>query len=102
MKTLPVTIYKDTTRQYTDEECDIDNTIEIPVPFDLLFAWWNEQWDNGDEFYAEFSGNGERIPQDVEGFIRWVNEESTADDTIDLYRWLIDHNYYWKRLKGEI
>lgn len=81
---LPVTIYADTTRQYSEEEIEemMDKElwgqmIEIPVPEDLLKEW--------------FDGTDEE-------FWRWFNDESTADDTDTLYDWLVAHNYTWKRL----
>lgn len=88
---LPVTIYADTTRQYTEEEIEEmmerdfwGQMIEIPVPENLLFKWWQETFDKDcfsrDEFHE------------------WFYEESTADDTDTMYDWLVAHNYTWKRL----
>lgn len=98
---LPVTIFADSTGQYTEEEYCVDNLLEIPVPKDLLYQWWIEQWENGNKFYAEFTGDG-LLPMDESGFLTWVWEESVADDTeldVDtLYDWLKRHNYFWKRL----
>ena len=80
---LPVTIYADTTRQFSEDEIEeMQNStwgqmIEIPVPEDLLKEW--------------FDGTDEE-------FWQWFNEESTADDCDSLYGWLVAHNYTWKRL----
>lgn len=102
-KMLPVSVYKDTTGQYTDEEIDDpcdpwSNIVEIPVPQDLLWQWYME--------CAEF--DREQCPDDepsggwgditVEDMLRWVWEESTCDETYALYDWLTAHNYFWKRL----
>ena len=89
----PVTIYKDTTGQYTEEECDLDNMIEIPVPPALLFQWWIEDLVNNKTYWGNAWQDG-----DEESFARWYKEESIADDADTLYSWLCDHNYFWKRL----
>ena len=82
---FPVSVYKDTTNQYTDEECDEDNSVEIPVPEDLLWQWWTEGTDEEEDL----------TPEDLR---RWVYSESTCDDTTNLYYWLTQHGYFWKRL----
>ena len=96
-KILPVPIYKDTTDQYTDEECDDDNCVEIPVPEDLLWQWYLEC----EEFDREQScqePEGGWAESTIEDMYRWVWEESTCDETLDLYYWLTKHNYFWKRI----
>ena len=35
-----------------------------------------------------------------EDMVRWVNEESTADDTTSLYAWLKNHGFNWTRPDG--
>lgn len=97
---FPVSIYKDTTDQYTNGECDADNCVEIPVPEDLLWQWWIEclEFDRSQpeaEAYKPEDGWDEPTRDDL---IKWVYEESTCDDTQNLYCWLMQHNYYWKRL----
>lgn len=87
----PVSIYKDTTGQYTDYECDIDNCVEIPVPEDLLIQWFMDSDCWNPKYSAEI----------LEDLYKWVYEESTCDETCDLYLWLCDHGYYWKRLKED-
>lgn len=87
----PVSIYKDTTRQYTDDECDIDNCVEIPVPEDLLIQW----------FMDSNCWNQKVSTEILEDLRKWVYEESTCDETCDLYDWLCAHGYYWRRLKKE-
>lgn len=82
---FPVPIYKDITGQYTDEECDEDNCVEIPVPDDLLWQWWSEENPEGED----------STPDDLS---HWVYSESTCDDTIYLLDWLNAHGYFWKRL----
>ena len=83
-----VTIYADTTRQFTDEEIEqLQNEfwgqmLDIPVPYELMREWFCE-----DGKYTE------------EEFRTWFYEESTADDADGLYDWLVAHNYYWKRLE---
>ena len=95
-----VGIWKDTTGQYTDEECDEDNYIEIPVPKDLLLAWFRETWDYdrllSDPEAIEFGLTEESVKHD---FDVWYYEESTACDTDELYGWLCRHGYFWKRLE---
>ena len=94
---LPVTIYADTTKQYTEEEIEElqdsnwGQMIEIPVPRGLLKQWWYECGNSED-------GWDECTEHD---FWKWFNEESTADDTDTLYDWLVAHNYCWKRLDTE-
>ena len=57
---FPVPVYKDTTGQYTDEECDEDNCVEIPVPEDLLWQWWCE----GLEFDRSQPGSKQYEPEE--------------------------------------
>lgn len=89
MKTLPVTIYADTTDQYTEEEIEemqgiFGQMIEIEVPEDLLFQWFVEQeWED--------------YSTDIKDFYRWVYEESVADDADTLFDWLVAHGFHWKR-----
>lgn len=95
---FPVSVYKDSTGQYTDKECDDDNVVEIPVPENLLWQWWLEclEFDRDPRWNKEpDDGWGEVTRDDL---IRWVYHESTCDDTYMLYEWLCYHNYYWKRL----
>jgi hypothetical protein len=87
----PISIYKDTTGQYTDDECDIDNCVDIPVPEDLLIQW----------FMDENCWNRQVSAEILEDLRKWVYEESTCDETCDLYRWLCGHGYHWKRLRKE-
>ncbi len=96
----PVPIYKDSTMQYTDEECDEDNVVEIPIPDVLLWKWWLEclEFDRSQpeaKAYEPDDGWDEPTWDDLK---HWIYEESTCDDTIMLYEWLCDHGYYWKRL----
>lgn len=97
---LCVPIYKDSTMQYTDEECDEDNCVEIPVPEDLLWQWWCEclEFDRSQPESEQWKPEGGWDEPTKDELLRWCNEESTCDDTIDLYEWLCDHGYYWKRL----
>ena len=102
---LPVTIYADTTGQFTEEEIEqMQNSnwgqmIEIPVPADLLKQWWDDCLEFDREYGDEpEDGWGEVTDDD---FWRWYKEESTADDCDSLYDWLVDHNYHWKRLDRE-
>lgn len=90
-KVYPVCIYKDATGQYTDYECDMDNCVEIPVPENLLIQWFTDKncW------------NQQVSSEILEDLHRWVYEESTCDETCDLYNWLCAHGYYWKRLKED-
>ena len=99
----PVSIYKDTTGQYTDEEIDDPknsegNCVEIPVPKDLLMQWFRETW-NIDRDYERMNKEFGYTEDDVISDLRtWIYEESTCDDTAELYGWLVAHNYNWKRL----
>ena len=98
MKMLPVTIYADTTDQYTEEEIEemqgvFGQMIEIEVPEDLLFQWWLEIQSTGGRWFA----GDTLLPQTKEGFLRWVYEESVADDADTLFDWLVAHGFHWKR-----
>lgn len=95
---LPVSFYKDITGQYTDEECDLDNVVEIPVPEDLLLQWFRKEWhidDSFDRYSQEFGYTESDVKDDLK---TWVYQESTCDDTIELFQWLEDHGYTWKRI----
>ena len=97
---FPVSIYKDSTGQYTDEECDEDNCVEIPVPRPLLWKWWLEclEFDRSQpesKAYEPKDGWDEPTWDDLS---HWIYDESTCDDTYMLYEWLCNHNYFWKRL----
>ena len=101
----PVSIYKDTTGQYTDEEIDnpcelFSNIVEIPVPKDLLLQWFTETWnydkiDFNDPDVVWFGLTKDTVKEDLKTF---VYEESDCDDTVALYSWLVAHGYQWKRL----
>lgn len=80
---LPIGIWKDTTDQYSDEECDDDNYVEIPVPQYLLWQWYKEN--------VKSDGT-------IEDMLFWLFEEYTCDETAELYYWLTEHNYFWKRI----
>ena len=98
----PVTIYKDTTGQYSDAEIEnsqdmFSNMVEILVPEDLLWQWYMECAEFDREQCLEMEpddGWGEITKEDM---VRWVYEESTADDTTSLYDWLKKHGFNWKR-----
>lgn len=102
---LPVTIYADTTHQFSEGEIEEmmngkwGQMIEIPVPEDLLFQWFFETWNYAetlkDPEAVEFGLSMETAKED---FRTWFKEESTADDCDTLYDWLVKHNYCWKRL----
>lgn len=94
----PVTIYKDTTGQYTDDECDRDNCVEIPVPKQLLLQWFRKEWNIDRDFEHMNKEYGYTEADVLEDLKTWVYEESTADDSVNIYGWLMDHGYYWKRL----
>lgn len=100
---LPVTIYADTTGQYSEEEIEEMNgvwgqMIEIPVPKELLIQWWFDclEFDRDPEFNEEPDDGWPECTE--EDFWRWFNDESTADDADSLYDWLVAYNYCWKRL----
>ena len=97
---FPVSVYKDSTGQYTDAECDEDNVVEIPVPEYLLWQWWIEclEFDRSQpesKAYEPEDGWDEPTREDL---FHWVYHESDCDATYMLYEWLVDHNYCWKRL----
>jgi len=97
-KMLPVGIWKDTTGQYSDEECDEDNMVTIPVPQDLLWQWYMENAEFDREQCADQEPEGGWAEITIEDMLRWLWEEYTLDETDGLYYWLAQHNYYWKRL----
>ena len=94
---FPISIYKDTTGQYTDEECDRNNCVEIPVPKNLVIQWFHDTW-NIEAAFGKFGELGYTEDEFLRDVYFWVYEESTCDETNDLYDWLCKHNYYWKRL----
>lgn len=106
-KMLPVTIYKDTTGQFTDEEMDDPNDlmsdmVEILVPADALWKWWLEclEFDREQCPYDEPEGGWpEATKTDM---LRWVYEESIADDAYSLYDWLVVHGYSWTKGEKEV
>ena len=101
-KMLPVTIYKDRTEQYGEDEyyCEypLGDMVEIPVPEDLLWQWWCENLEFAREQCPEYKPDGGWQEPTKDDLYEWVYETSIADEADDLYDWLIDHNYYWKRL----
>ena len=95
---LCVTIYTDTTGQYTDEEIDRwGNLLDIPVPEDLLWEWYKdcERFDREESCWVPDGGYTDSTYED---FRKWYEEEYTADDVNSLYSWLVAHGYHWKRL----
>ena len=63
--TSPVTVYCDTTGQFSDRECELENLVDIPFPEHIVRAW----------FYRHVETNLD--------FEDWLNY-FTADDTEDL------------------
>ena len=100
----PVSIYKSTTGQYTDDEIDDpcdpwSNIVEIPVPKDLILQWFRQEY-NIDRDFDRLNKEFGYTEEDVDTDLRiWIYEESTCDETCELYDWLCKHNYFWKRLK---
>jgi len=99
---LPVTIYADTTGQYSEEELwqmeqyPSGQMIDIPVPEDLLKQWWYDCLDFDREQVPVPEGGWPDVSDS--DFYHWLRNEYTADDTQCLYDWLFDHVYHWHRL----
>ena len=93
-KMVCVTMYASDTDLFTEDEIEemvnskeyYTEMIDVPVPKDLLFQWFCE--------WADGSG----YQKNMDDFMRWLCDESTADDADGLYYWLCAHNYFWKRL----
>ena len=85
---IPVEIYADTTGQFSEEEIlamqesETGAVITIPVPQDLLFAWYAEHPVNNYDFYT------------------WWTRYSITPELDTLYTWLQERGYCWRRLKG--
>lgn len=81
---IPVTIYKSTVNEYLNflDEGDPffetpDSMIEVMFPRHLV-----EEWFESDPYNADYP------------FETWYKDESTADDTTDLYQYAIDHGFH--------
>ena len=85
---IPVEIYADTTGQFSEEEIlamqesETGAVITIPVPKDLLLAWYAEHPVNNYDFRT------------------WWTRYSITPELDTLYAWLQEHGYCWRRLKG--
>ena len=101
---LPVTIYADTTGQYSEEEIEKmqdefwGQMIDIPVPENLLKKWWYECLEFDREWGVGWMPEDGWPEVSDDDFRHWLHAESTADDTNSLYDWLVAHNYTWKRI----
>lgn len=84
-KLIPVCVYADTTGLYTDEECDFDNLCYIDFPENIVLDWFIQGQING------------RIDREL-GFVKWYNDEYTADDTDGLYQFAEAFGFHGKRL----
>lgn len=72
---MKVTVYKDTTELFTQEEIAIDNVVDLEFPDEIVRGYFNE-------YILDSFRTDESISTDA-FFEDWL-EEYTADDTIDL------------------
>lgn len=79
---LIMTVYADSTCQYTEEECVRDNLVDIELPRRIIY-----------EYFVDY------IAESMDGtatFARWL-EEYTADDTDGLWRYARNRGCEWHR-----
>lgn len=87
MKFEYVIMYADTTGLFTDEQCDIDNLVEIKFPVDILRKWYEEN------DLARQTAYEPCRPIEQVTFDDWLIEASTADDTIGLYDFSVKNGF---------
>ena len=81
-----VTIYADQTGWYTEDELNWSNMVDIKVPADLCFQWYEEHPDLAKE-------GAENLDKSVCGFYEWLMKYADCNMTDGLFDWLVNHGY---------
>lgn len=88
-----MTVWADTTGQYTEEECNFDNMCIIELPRRIVYSYYKvHEADFVAETMAELS-----IPKAECTFDKWVNNVYTCEDTDGLFQYAVIHGYRWQR-----
>lgn len=88
-----MTVWADTTGQYTEEECHFDNLCIIELPRRIVYSYYKEhEADFVAETMAELS-----IPKAECTFDKWVNNVYTCEDTDGLFQYAVVNGYHWQR-----
>lgn len=85
-KLFLVTIYRDSTRLFSETECDNNNLTEILLPEWILQEWYKK---NEKDFIKECEENS----LNVSCFRTWITEVYTADDTDGLYDFAVEKGF---------
>lgn len=88
-----MTVWADSTHQYTETECDRDNMVDIELPRRLVYDYYKN---HEAEFVAE-TMDELRIPKEECTFDKWAKEVYTCMDTDELFDYARMHGYEWKR-----
>lgn len=88
-----VDVYADTTRQYTEDECNVDNICTIELPRRIVYDFYME---NEADFVAE-TAHELGIPKEKCTFDKWITSVYTCCDTNNLFKYADFHGYRWKR-----
>lgn len=97
-KMIKVCVYADSTGMYTEEECDFDNLVGLEFPEWIVREFYKKY---ESEFVEETSDELDK-PESECTFEDWYNEVYTADDTIDLFEFSVNHGYLPKRDDNKI
>lgn len=88
-----MTVWADTTGQYTEEECNFDNMCVIELPRRIVYSYYKErEADFVAETMAELS-----VPKAECTFDKWVNNVYTCEDTDGLFQYAVMNGYHWQR-----
>lgn len=82
---LLMTLYRDTTRRFTREECDLDNEFNTEIPYDIVLDFFKEK------IKDSFKGDDTSISDD--GLLGEWLDEYTMDTTVDLFDYCMDRGY---------
>lgn len=83
MNDIIMTIYASATGLYTNEECDNENLIDAPFPYELVKNWFYENEDDLREVGI----------QSDDPFETWLRDYSTADCTDSLLNYAYSKGY---------
>lgn len=88
-----VTVWADSTHQYTEMECDRGNMVDIELPRRIVYNYYKA---NEAEFVAETADELRISPAECT-FDKWIQSVYTCMDTDGLFDYAVRHGYEWKR-----
>lgn len=88
-----VDVYADTTGQYTETECNVDNICTIELPRRIVYGFYMAHETHFvSETMVELS-----IPKAECTFDKWLRGVYTCEDTDGLFQYAMMNGYHWQR-----